>query len=302
MVSEHLINARARLDIQTLNKSRVTKDFSAAASLVHALGDGTFVIGQLIDLFTSAVSLTTQASMLWAQTSAENADLALISVFSAALMLLRWFSRRYLYSMTAITDPHYNRMSLMESMSHPEASTFGERKVLGLGGWVLDEYKKASRALGDVSLAPPTAGDAITTATEAVKAFSDTAIYVLFALKVSEKPLGEATLSMSSLTFIQGAARGLAGSLYRFVRDIQNFGSEFSAFRAYYRVMEVKTAIVEPVEPTTYETVFRRLENGEVRAGMDIEFKNVSFTWPGKKEKVGCARALTLQACKRGIS
>lgn len=89
MVSEHLISARARLDVHTLGKSRVIRDFSSAASLVHSLGDGTFVIGQLIDLFTSSVSLTTQASMLWKMTTKENADLALISVFSASITMSR---------------------------------------------------------------------------------------------------------------------------------------------------------------------------------------------------------------------
>jgi hypothetical protein len=89
MVSEHLISARARLDVHTLNKTRVSRDFASAASLVHALGDGTFVIGQLIDLFTSTVSLTTQASMLWKMTTKDNADLALISVFSSSLTMMR---------------------------------------------------------------------------------------------------------------------------------------------------------------------------------------------------------------------
>lgn len=89
MVSEHLISARARLDVHTLGKSRVMRDFSSASSLVHALGDGTFVIGQLIDLFTIAVSLATQASMLWSMTSKDTADLAMISVFSSSLTLLR---------------------------------------------------------------------------------------------------------------------------------------------------------------------------------------------------------------------
>lgn len=89
MVSEHLISARARLDVHTLGKTRVIRDFSSAASLIHSLGDGTFVIGQLIDLFTSGVSLLTQASMLWKMTTKENADLALISVFSASITMLR---------------------------------------------------------------------------------------------------------------------------------------------------------------------------------------------------------------------
>ena len=57
--------------------------------------------------------------------------------------------------MSSITDPNYNRMMLMEDMSHPSTGNFGERKVLGLGEWVHDQYKKASTALGDVSLAPP---------------------------------------------------------------------------------------------------------------------------------------------------
>ena len=119
---------------------------------------------------------------------------------------------------------------------------------------------------------------------------------MLFALKVSEMPVGVATLSMSSLTFIQGAARGLASSLYRFVRDIQHFGSEFSAFRAYYRVLEIQTAIAEPPKPNHYETVKKTSKDGTVKAGMDIEFRDVSFTWPGKKEKALDGISFKIQA------
>jgi hypothetical protein len=182
MVSEHLISARARLDVHTLAKTRVMRDFSSASSLIHSLGDGTFVIAQLIGLFTSFVSLTTQGSMLWKMTTKDNADLALISIFSSSITLLRvspqscyitefrrmnilticfcdilqWFWRNTRgYAMSNITDANHNRMTLMEDMSHPSTGNFNERKVLGIGEWVHDEYKKASNALGDVSLSPP---------------------------------------------------------------------------------------------------------------------------------------------------
>lgn len=168
MVSEHLMNARARLDIYTIGKHRVRKDFEEAGSLIHALGDGSFVIGQLIDLFTSAVSLSTQASMLWSLTTAHNADLALVSLFSASVMLARWFSTTYRYTRMAITDKNFNRMTTMEYLSQPWPETFGERKVLGLGQWVLNEYKKASRMLGDVSLAAPNVQDSVSTAVSCI--------------------------------------------------------------------------------------------------------------------------------------
>ena len=89
MINTHLMQARSRLDIQTLNKQRVIKDFASAGSLVHALGDGTFVVNQLIDLFTSAMSLLAQAKVLWNMTTRDNADLAMVSAFSSSLLLLR---------------------------------------------------------------------------------------------------------------------------------------------------------------------------------------------------------------------
>lgn len=70
--------------------------------------------------------------------------------------------------MSAITDPNYNRMTLMEDMSHPSTGNFGERKVLGLGDWVHDQFKKASNALGDVSLAPPRTTELFTSAVSAL--------------------------------------------------------------------------------------------------------------------------------------
>ena len=194
MVHEHLMNARSRLDIHTLNKKRVIKDCSDAASLIHALGDGSFVVSQAISLFTSAMrwggarslrnggtadldiaqipgcSLGTQASMLWSMTTKENVDLALVSMFSSSVSLFSWFWRRRGYTMYSITDRNYNRMSMMEFMSQPDAATFGERKVLGIGQWVLDEYRKASRALGDVSLAAPSNTDALSSAVSRTRA------------------------------------------------------------------------------------------------------------------------------------
>lgn len=182
MVQQHLMEARTRLDMQTLNKPRVVKDFAAAGTLVHALGDGTFVVNQVIDLFTSAMSLLAQAKVLWNMTSRDNADLAMVSAFSSSLLLLRvglplrcmmdeltlisakWLFIRFRFTVMAITDPNYNRMNIMNHMSHPDPSTFGERKVLGLGRWVLDEFRKASSALGDVSLSAPSQRDPLSSA------------------------------------------------------------------------------------------------------------------------------------------
>lgn len=101
---------------------------------------------------------------------------------------------------------------------------------------------------------------------------------------------------MSSLTFIQSATRNLTSSLLRFIYDVQHFGDELSAYKSYYRVLEIKSAIKEPEEPLVYKTVRRTLPSKEdtstdehhepiTRAGMEVEFKNVSYTWPGRKEK-----------------
>ena len=109
---------------------------------------------------------------------------------------------------------------------------------------------------------------------------------MLFALKVADRPIEESTLSMSSLAFIQSAARGLAGSIYYFVRELKSFGNELAAFRAYYRISEIKSVIYEPPTPAKYETMKRILPNGEERQGMEIEFRDVVFRWPGKKENV----------------
>jgi hypothetical protein len=79
-------------------------------------------------------------------------------------MLSQWLFFRYRMSVMAITDPNYNRMNIMSHMSHPDPSTFGERKVLGLGQWVLQEFRKASSALGDVSLSAPSYRDPFSTA------------------------------------------------------------------------------------------------------------------------------------------
>ena len=300
MVNEHLMAARARLDVRTLAKNKVMRDFRSAASLAHALGNDTFVIGELIDIFTASISLCTQMSMLWSLTTADNADLALVSLFSASVSMVRWFWRRRGITWSSITDKNYNRMSLMSHMSHVDAGTFGERKVLGLSDWVTREYKKASDALGDVSLAAPSFFDMFGTTTEALRGLTDTAIYVLFALKASSKPVGEATISMTSLGFIQNAARSVASGIYCLVRDVQHFGTEFAAFRAYYRILEIKPTILEPVQPVEYSRATRQIEPASsegvakvddasseenLRSGMDIEFRNVSFTWPGKREK-----------------
>lgn len=117
-------------------------------------------------------------------------------------------------------------------------------------------------------------------------------------------------MSMSSLTFIQSATRNLAGAIYRFVYDVQHFGDELSAFKSYYRVLEIKSAIKEPEEPVKYETMHRKIEpptvegdeekkdadEVEVRSGMEVEFRDVCFTWPGRKEKALDHISFTIKA------
>jgi hypothetical protein len=84
--------------------------------------------------------------------------------------------------MSSITDANYNRMMLMEDMSHPSSTSFGERKVLGLGEWVHEQYKTASNALGDVSLSPPRSTEMFTSAVSHPPIFRTTtnAAYYLY--------------------------------------------------------------------------------------------------------------------------
>jgi ABC-type multidrug transport system fused ATPase/permease subunit len=112
-------------------------------------------------------------------------------------------------------------------------------------------------------------------------------------MKAAEQPVGQAGLSMSSLSFIQSATRNLASSIYRFVFDLQHFGDELSAFKSYYRVLEIKSAIKEPEDPRIYAALHRTVESEDTdgvkssveRCGMEIEFIDVCYTWPGRKEK-----------------
>lgn len=113
----------------------------------------------------------------------------------------------------------------------------------------------------------------------------------------------EAAMSMSSLTFIQSATRNLASSIYRFVYDVQHFGDELSAFKSYYRVLEIKSAIKEPEEPIKYETMRRKITNDkdeskeeQAKSGMEVEFKDVCYTWPGRKEKALDHISFTIKA------
>lgn len=83
---------------------------------------------------------------------------------------------------------------------------------------------------------------------------------------------------------------------------MQHFGDELSAFKSYYRVLEIKSAIKEPEEPVKYETIRRVIEDddeekeGPVRSGMEVEFRDVCYTWPGRKEKALDHISFTIKA------
>lgn len=81
-----------------------------------------------------------------------------------------------------------------------------------------------------------------------------------------------------------------------------------AAFKSYYRVLEIKSAIKEPEEPVKYETMQCRVEEGtttktdddskssQVKSGMEVEFRDVCYTWPGRKEKALDHISFTIKA------
>lgn len=174
-----------------------------------------------------------------------------------------------------LTSEDAKRMTEM-SKTAKNAALRKEVHLLGLGPFVLEEYKRASDRLGDTSLRPTAPDDAHQKNLQLLGKALDSFIYIFFSLRATKTPL----LSLATLTLVQSTTSSMVGKVRASFRETKQVSSSFANIQSLYDSMtlEPRIKVLPPYRKYGEEIRRRDLMRRELgekagKSGMKIEFR-----------------------------
>ncbi|KAJ7159261.1 P-loop containing nucleoside triphosphate hydrolase protein [Mycena crocata] len=263
---DHLLRANLRLDMPT---SSDTGSKSQASS--H---DAWRSFDGLLEAAQRLFTLVSQLLFISQQKSG-GALFTLLAVVRPILTLAShrtlWMKPHVAYSENA----SYLRLKALQSMS---ASRYRGDVIAGnIAGWITAEYHRARDTLGAVNSRDAWSqyGTESTPASKIASSWAGELPTLYWALNAVLRP---AKFSMTSIAILQQYSTSLNYSLQMLFWDVSQVGKCVTDIKILYETANIKNKIVDG------EVAYPR-PSVDASKGMDIELKNVSFTYPGDQSK-----------------
>jgi ABC-type multidrug transport system fused ATPase/permease subunit len=256
---------------------------SVTVLVSHTTGSeqGLTIVADIVKLFTSAVGVISQATLLRKTVTRNNFDLISICFAANFIRSADWLfrggrssrGRPVQLGLTSCGIPHldpgvgvaltsatYQRMQTIWSETR---CTTAEDIILGLPRYLTDQYNKANAALGDVSTTCLRDESRLARTTGLLQNLSDPVVYALFALRAAARrnpsslasSLFTDTFSMGSLAFIQSASTAMAEEIAAFFYTLDDVRQHTSKVLQFYRALDAKPAMPQPAKPVPYRSM-----------------------------------------------
>ncbi|KAI0089816.1 P-loop containing nucleoside triphosphate hydrolase protein [Irpex rosettiformis] len=277
----HIFRARARLDVPTFDDPAVQRQLDSVSSIGN-----TTVAWQTVNLVTSlggvVIKVVSQVAVLAGVLSSQP-DGVLLAVLSILPGLLQYFSSDPLgfkgIGVWAATtkNEHYIRIEgLKHVVSFPE-----HRQELVAGNmmsFILAMFSDATLHVGDyMNNFWQSVNDYnmhTFSFTSLLKDMSEHLPQLAFVLRAIHQPTS-IPVSVASLSLIRENASDLSWMLFRFVEQTGSIADQLGTIRKLYEIRNIPNKVVDGTEP------FPEDETKMKREGVGLEFRNVSFTYPG---------------------
>lgn len=208
MVEEHIMQARARLDIATQAKPNVARVFRHVGRMSSTSSWGG-LIRDSIDGINSLAAVIVQVGVLRALTRGNRERKTYLALSSLGFLgTLRWILRSPNRERREETNADLQKMRLMFEGSD-ETTTRQESKMLHLDEFFLARYKMHAEALGPVSIDMDGPRSRISRLSELFENAVDAALFARYALKVKDYAQGDLNITVPDLQFIRAASRTL---------------------------------------------------------------------------------------------
>ncbi|EMD41302.1 hypothetical protein CERSUDRAFT_109898 [Gelatoporia subvermispora B] len=278
--TQHIFRARARLDLPTFDDPAVQRQLGGATP-----PGGRTVAAQTLrmstDLMSACVYVTSQLGVL-VNVLREQEDGPLL----AALMLgaaflehvhnLGQLTTARVWAATTKNDDYLRMQGYKRIVNDPE-----HRKELiagNLAEYLISQFVAATRRLGDDD------GDFRELNTERVmrgrfhlisflKGPLGQLPQIIFTLRAAQRP-ASIPVSLASLQLIQSTANNFTWELYKIYERTASIAEQLADIRKLYNIAEIPNKITDGTAPFPEDTQ-------KIRAGIELEFRNVSFRYPG---------------------
>ncbi|THH30401.1 hypothetical protein EUX98_g3800 [Antrodiella citrinella] len=279
--SLHLFHARARLDVPTFDDEAVQRQLHAVSQV-----QGNSVAWSTIDAISSLASLTlsivTQASVLWSVLKDQPDGLLLAALTTLHTMsdMFQWQrSAGILHGVWAATTKDHDFIQLQGLKRI--VSDFSHRKEFVAGNltrYTISLFKTLVERLGDG------AGnfdelhlyhrrrEALTLWSLLKQPLSELP-QVVFALRAVQQP-SSIPVSLASLNLITQTTSTFSYKVYKVIQQTGTIADSVAAVRELYEILELPNKIPDGAIPFPEDTQ-------KISSGISIEFKNVSFKYPG---------------------
>ncbi|EKM60432.1 uncharacterized protein PHACADRAFT_109893 [Phanerochaete carnosa HHB-10118-sp] len=252
--SVHLFAARARLDVPTFEDPSVQRQLDSASHVNgQSVAWGTFTM--LSGLVTTAIKVVTQTSVL-ARVLKDQQDGTLLAVVSLVPELVQWMQWQKV-------TLHGGEQGLCEA-SGPQTSLF-KHALNRVGDYADDFYETYREYRNREQLGPGIfLRDSLSELPQ-----------IAFALRAVQQP-AFIPVSLASLSLIQENTSSLTWAIGRFFEQTGSIADQLATVRKLYESSHIPNRIRDGDTPFPEDTQ-------KVHAGISVEFRNVSFAYPGAR-------------------
>lgn len=281
----HLFQARARLDLPTFEDPAVQRQLEDASGTSR--GSIAWTTFQMISTAGStAVQIVSQTTVL-ARILREQQDGPLLASISLLQSVFDWLGGRrgFAFRESAVwaattKNEDYIRMQglkhLVSGSSHRKEFVAGN-----LAEYCTSEFKRAAQRVGDKAadfweIVREQQFHEKLTLTSLLKDCWRELPQIVFALRAVQHP-AHIPVSLASLNLIQGTTQRFGFTMYRFMEQFGSIADQLGNVRKLYEVVNISNKIPDGTVP------FPEVAQ-EVKTGVSVEFRNVSYRYPGTDE------------------
>ncbi|KXN84813.1 Putative multidrug export ATP-binding/permease protein YgaD [Leucoagaricus sp. SymC.cos] len=292
--SVHMFHAMARLDLPTFDDPKVQRQLESSFPTSSRSSIAWDTVTMILHIMTTAIQLVSQLSVL-VRVLNNQRDGPLLALLSFAEALFQRsairepFFHRGVWAATTRDVDYIRNEGLKRVVHDPE-----HRKEITAGGmwpYLLQQYKLGVDHLkdraGDFWVAAATSRTKDRTHLKSflrrVKSCPYVPPYVMltsrqivFTLRAIQYP-ASIPISLASLNLITQTTQSFTFTLWSLFSETDSFADKLLSVRRLYEVTGIRNEIIDGTEPYPEDSA-------SLRSGISIEFRNVSFKYPGCEE------------------
>ncbi|CAL1697352.1 unnamed protein product [Somion occarium] len=282
----HLFHARARLDVPTFENESVQAQLESASSSVGGHSVAWTTLTMVTGIASTAIQLISQSSVLW-HTLSNQMDgrmLAMVALIQSISEVIRWQSQQPLRD--GVWAATTKNQAYIKLQGLKRIVTFAEHRkefVAGnLTGYAISLFKQLTATVGS------DAGEfwelqnrmarheRSITPTWIFQAAMAEMPQIVFALRAVQYP-ASIPVSLTTLHLVTQTVSTFTFSFWRLIEQTGSIADQMATVRKLYDVLKVPNQVVDGTVPFPED-------EQKLKTGVSLEFRNVSFQYPGSLE------------------